>query len=94
MCEEPAAKKKKHPVAEKMDQKISALNKQPAPSTSPSDKKSLREQFKMFELTKVRPPNLDLLFSALKTIPPSSTEVKNQINSPSFLTKLAFASFA
>ena len=75
-CEEPVAtgaKKKKHPVAEKMDLKISALDKQPTPSTN-TDKKSVKDQFKGFEMTKVRTPDLDLLFSALKTIPPSSTE--------------------
>ena len=35
---------------------------------------AVKDQFKGFEMTKVRTPNLELLFSALKTIPPSSTE--------------------
>ena len=58
-----------------MDIDIEALDQKSLPIATPSsDKKSVREEFKAYEFTKARTPVLDLLFSALKTIPPSSTE--------------------
>ena len=58
-----------------MDMDIDALEKPTESLPTPSgDKKSIREEFKAYEFTKTRTPVLELLFSALKTIPPSSTE--------------------
>ena len=56
-----------------MDIEIEELDKQPMPSPT-TDKKGVKDEFKGYETTKSRSHNLDLLFSALKTIPPSSTE--------------------
>ena len=65
--------KKKDAVEEDMDLAIESLDHQATPNTT-SDKKSVGDEFKSYELTKARSPSLNLLFSALKSIPPSSTE--------------------
>ena len=57
-----------------MDQAIDSLDKKAPPKTTSSTKKGVKEDFKEFERTQVRPTNLELLFSALKSVPPSSTE--------------------
>ena len=58
---------------EEMDMAIESLDKKALPMPT-SDKQSIREEFKGHFYSKARSPNLDLLFSALKTIQPTSTE--------------------
>ena len=64
----------KDPTEEEMDTAIADLDKKTAPITLSSDKRDVKDEFKFFELNKVRTPTLDILFSALKTIQPTSTE--------------------
>jgi hypothetical protein len=58
-------------------------------STSTQAERIIKKEMSLFESTKKRPENLEKLFKALKTIPPTSIEAERAFSTAGiFITKL------